>query len=287
MKLKTFLEAITFEHTIFALPFAYLGMLLAARGAPTLHQFFWITLAMASARTLAMSLNRIIDREIDARNPRTANRALPQRLLSASEMGAYSVLSGGILVLAAWQLNPLCLKLLPGAVIILVGYSYTKRFTWLSHGVLGIADALAPIGAWAAVTATVPPESLLLGFAVATWISGFDLLYACQDIDFDRASGLYSVPARFGIRAALGAAKVLHVITVGALVAIGAALALGPIYWLGVVAAAVLLVYEHSLLSPQDLSKLNMAFFSVNGYIAVILFAATAGDLAFTWFVAR
>lgn len=286
-KVRTFLEAIKFEHTIFALPFAYLGMLLAARGAPTLAQALWITVAMGAARTLAMALNRLIDREIDARNPRTAGRALPRRLLSAAEMGAFAAGAGVILVLAAWQLNPLCLQLLPGAVVILVGYSYTKRFTWLSHAVLGIADALAPIGAWAAVTGTVPPESLLLGFAVAAWIAGFDLLYACQDVVFDRANGLHSFPARFGIPAALTWAKLLHVATIGALVLLGVALDLGLVYWLGVLIAAGLLVYEHSLLQPDDLSKLDMAFFNVNGYIAVAMFLATVGDLALSWLLAR
>ena len=286
-KVRTLLAAIKFEHTIFALPFAYLGMLLAARGAPTLAQMFWITVAMGSARTLAMALNRLIDREIDARNPRTAGRALPRRLLSAGEMGAFAAVAGAILVVAAWQLNPLCLQLLPGAVIILVAYSYTKRFTWLSHAVLGVADALAPIGAWAAVTGSIPPESLLLGFAVATWIAGFDLLYACQDVDFDRASGLHSFPARFGIPAALTWARVLHVVTIGALALLGGALGLGAPYWLGVLIAAGLLVYEHSLLRPNDLSKLDMAFFNVNGYIAVTLFLATAGDLALSWLLAR
>lgn len=290
-KIRTFLDAIKFEHTIFALPFAYLGMLLAARGTPagipTVGQFIWITMAMASARTLAMALNRLIDRHIDARNPRTAGRALPRKLLSAREMGAFAAISAVVMAVAAWQLNPLCLQLLPGAVIILVGYSYTKRFTWLSHAVLGIADALAPIGAWAAVTATIPPESLLLGFAVATWIGGFDLLYACQDVAFDRAEGLHSVPARFGIPAALNWAKVAHVITVLALAGTGLLLGLGVIYWIGVVIAAGLLVYEHSLLKPDDLSKLDMAFFNVNGYIAVILFLATAGDLALAWILAQ
>ena len=284
---RTFLEAIKFEHTIFALPFAYLGMLLAARGAPAFGQVFWITVAMASARTLAMALNRLIDREIDARNPRTANRALPRRLLTPAEMGAYAGLSGAVLALAAWRLNPLCLQLLPGAVVILAGYSYTKRFTWLSHAVLGVADALAPIGAWAAVTASVPGEALVLGFAVATWIAGFDLLYACQDVDFDRASGLHSVPARFGIPAALRWARALHVLTVGPLAAVGLMLGLGAVYWLGVLAAAALLAYEHSLLKPHDLSKLDVAFFNVNGYIAVILFAGTAGDLALAWLTGR
>ncbi len=282
-KLRLFLEAIKFEHTIFALPFAYLGMLLAARGVPAPRQLIWITVAMASARTLAMALNRLIDREIDARNPRTANRALPRRLLSAGEMATFAAVSAVVLAIAAWQLNPLCVQLLPGAVIVLAGYSYTKRFTWLSHAVLGIADACAPVGAWAAVTGFIPPPAVLLGFAVATWIGGFDLLYACQDVEFDRAEGLHSVPARFGVAAALRAAKVAHALTVAALVAAGVLLGLGAIYWLGVLAAAALLVYEHSLLAPHDLSRLDLAFFNVNGYIAVILFLATAGDLALRW----
>jgi 4-hydroxybenzoate polyprenyltransferase len=286
-KVRTFLEAIKFEHTIFALPFAYLGMLLAAGGAPTLAQVFWITVAMGAARTLAMVLNRLIDREIDARNPRTANRALPRRLLSAREMALFCALSLALLVLAAWQLNPLCLQLLPGAVVVLVGYSYTKRFTWASHFVLGLADALAPIGGWVAVTGALAPEALLLGFAVGVWIAGFDVLYACQDVEFDRASGLHSIPARFGIPAALTVAKVLHVLTVAALAGVGLLLGLGPVYGLGVLVAAGLLIYEHSLLKADDLSRLDMAFFNVNGYIAVILFLATAGDLALSWLMAR
>jgi len=286
-KLRTFLEAIKFEHTVFALPFAYLGMLLAAGGAPTLAQFFWITVAMGAARTLAMALNRLIDREIDARNPRTAGRALPRRLISAPEMALFAALAGVVLVVAAWQLNPLCVQLLPGAVVVLVGYSYTKRFTWMSHAVLGLADALAPIGGWIAVTGSLAPEALLLGFAVGIWIAGFDVLYACQDVDFDRANGLHSIPARFGIPVALNVAKAAHVLTVLALVLLGLALGLGVLYWAGVVAAAGLLIYEHSLLKPDDLSRLDMAFFNINGYIAVVLFLATAGDLALTWLLAR
>jgi len=286
-KLRTFLEAIKFEHTVFALPFAYLGMLLAAGGAPTLAQFFWITVAMGAARTLAMALNRLIDREIDARNPRTAGRALPRRLISAPEMALFAALAGVVLVVAAWQLNPLCLQLLPGAVVVLVGYSYTKRFTWMSHAVLGLADALAPIGGWIAVTGSLAPEALLLGFAVGIWIAGFDVLYACQDVDFDRANGLHSIPARFGIPVALNVAKAAHVLTVLALVLLGVSLGLGVLYWAGVVAAAGLLIYEHSLLKPDDLSRLDMAFFNINGYIAVVLFLATAGDLALTWLLAR
>jgi 4-hydroxybenzoate polyprenyltransferase len=283
-KLSVFLEAIKFEHTIFALPFAYVGMLLASSattgGAPTVPQVFWITIAMAAARTLAMALNRLIDREIDARNPRTANRALPRRLLSPREMGLYACIAAAVLAVAAWQLNPLCLALMPGAVIVLTAYSYSKRFTWLCHLVLGFAIGLAPIGAWSAITATVDPRSLILGLAVCTWIAGFDLLYACQDVAIDRQEGLHSVPARFGIAATLLASGALHVATLAALVWIGAVVGLGIVYWIGVVVAAALLVYEHSLLRPNDLSRLDMAFFNVNGYIAMVLLVAVAGDLA-------
>jgi 4-hydroxybenzoate polyprenyltransferase len=286
-KLRTFLEAIKFEHTIFALPFAYVGMVLAAGGLPSAWQAVWITVSMAAARTFAMALNRLIDREIDARNPRTASRALPRRLLAPGEMGLYAAISGLVLALAAWLLNPLCLALMPGAVVILTGYSYTKRFTWLCHVVLGLAIGLAPIGAWTAVTGTVDPRSLLLGLAVATWIAGFDVLYACQDVEFDRASGLHSIPARFGIRAALWWSALLHVATVALLVTVGLVMGLGVPYWLGVVVATALLAYEHSLLRPDDLSKLDMAFFNVNGYIAVILLVATAADYVLRWWLGQ
>lgn len=283
-RLGIFLEAIKFEHTIFALPFAYTGMLLAAAATgprlPSLAELVWVTVAMGAARTFAMALNRLIDREIDARNPRTASRALPRRLLSPGEMGAYALVAGLILAFAAWQLNPLCLALMPGAVVILLGYSYTKRFTWLCHVVLGVAIGLAPVGAWTAITATVDPRSLVLFLAVATWIAGFDVLYACQDIEFDRDSGLHSIPARFGVAAALRISSALHVLTVLALAATGLWLGLGIAYWIGVVIATALLVYEHSILKPNDLSRLDMAFFNVNGYIAVILLVATATDLA-------
>ena len=283
-KLSVFLEAIKFEHTIFALPFAYVGMLLAAYvttgGAPSPWQVLWITVAMGAARTLAMALNRLIDREIDARNPRTASRALPRGLLSVREMGLYALLAAAVLGVAAWQLNPLCLALMPGAVIVLTAYSYTKRFTWLCHVVLGLAIGLAPVGAWSAVTATVDPRSLILGLAVCTWIAGFDLLYATQDVEVDRREGLHSVPARFGIAPTLLASSALHVLTVGALVWIGVVVGLGIVYWIGVAIAAALLVYEHSLLKPDDLSRLDVAFFNVNGYIAMVLLVAVAGDLA-------
>ena len=288
-KAAVFLEALKFEHTIFALPFAYVGMLLAALvthgGGPSVWQVLWVTVAMGAARTLAMALNRVIDREIDARNPRTAGRALPRGLLSPREMSLYAVLAAALLALAAWQLNPLCLALMPGAVIVLTAYSYTKRFTWLCHLVLGAAIGLAPVGAWTAVTGTVDLRSLILGLAVCSWIAGFDLLYATQDVEVDRREGLHSVPARFGIATTLLASSALHLVTVGALVWVGLLVGLGIVYWIGVAIAAALLVYEHSLLKPHDLSRLDMAFFNVNGYIAMVLLVAVAGDLALGAFI--
>ena len=273
---KTFLDAIKFEHTIFALPFAYLGMILAARGWPTWHQFFWITVAMVAARTLAMSVNRVADLEYDARNPRTANRPLPRGELKPVHMWAAAAISLVVFFLAAWQLNPFVLKLAPLAVVALVGYSYTKRFTWLTHWWLGLTDGAAAAGAWAAVKAHLAhPTPWLLWLAVTFWIAGFDLIYACQDVDFDRETGLHSVPARFGVATALRLAQISHVITLLALLAVGWVERLGWPYWLGLGAVAALLSYEHSLVKPHDLSKVNVAFFTVNGYISVIAFLAT------------
>lgn len=278
-KMSLLLEAVKFEHTIFALPFAYLGMTLAAGGLPTWHQFWWITMAMVGARTLAMSSNRIIDREFDAANPRTAQRALPRGLLSFYEMLALGLASAALLIVAAWQLNDLCLKLSPLAIAIVVGYSYTKRFTWASHFILGMADALAPLGGWLGVRGTLDWPALLLGFAVATWIAGFDLLYACQDVDFDHKAGLWSVPAQFGVAIALRLSTALHVLTSAALLAVGLMLSLGLIYFLGWLIATALLLYEHRLVSPDDLSRLDVAFFNVNGYIAICVFAFTLVSL--------
>ena len=282
-RLRTFLDMVRFEHTIFALPFAYLGMVLAANypaaaagfRLPTLYQFLWITVAMASARTFAFAVNRYADRYYDARNPRTADRPIPTGRLSAQATLGYGVGALIILAIAAWQLNDLTLKLLPGAIILLVVYSYTKRFTWLSHWVLGATDGLAPAGAWVAVRAVVDPPAWLLWLAVTFWIAGFDLIYACQDTEFDRGEGLHSVPARFGNAVALRLAQINHVLTVILLVAVGGVMTLGWVYWLGLVAVAGLLAYEHSLVSPTDLSRVNVAFFNINSYIAVTIFAAT------------
>ena len=278
-RLAVYLEAVKFEHTIFALPFAYLGMALAARGLPTLAQFIWVTLAMAGARTLAMGANRLIDARLDALNPRTAGRALPRGRMSGAEMVALCLASFAVLTISAWQLNPLCLLLLPGAVVVLVGYPYTKRFTWLSHWVLGLADGLAPVGGWIAVTGQLAWEPVVMGLAVGLWIGGFDLIYACQDVDFDRANGLYSVPAQFGIPAALNLSTFSHAATVALFAWLGVSLGLAWPYWLGLLAAAGLLSYEHTLVKPDDLSRLGLAFFNVNGYIAVVVCVATFAAL--------
>jgi 4-hydroxybenzoate polyprenyltransferase len=278
---RHFLDAIKFEHTVFALPFAYVAMVLAADGWPGWHTVIWVTLAMASARTLAMSVNRLADRFIDAANPRTARRHLPAGLLAPWHVALAAMAAGALLLLSAWMLNPLCLALAPLAVLFLVGYSYTKRFTWLSHWILGFTDGIAAAGGWIAVRAAFAPPVYVLWFALTVWIAGFDLIYACQDVTFDRRHRLHSVPARFGIPAALATARACHALTVAAFALLGVMMGLGWLYWLGVAVVAGLLVYEHSLVSPTDLSRLDVAFFNVNGYIAVILFlAVVAGRLA-------
>jgi 4-hydroxybenzoate polyprenyltransferase len=271
---RHFLDAIKFEHTVFALPFAYVAMVLAANGWPDVRIVGWVTLAMVSGRTLAMAVNRLADRWFDARNPRTRGRHLPAGLLTPAQVVAAAVAAGAVFLLSAWMLNPLCLALAPLAILFLVGYSYTKRFTWLSHWILGFTDGTAAAGGWIAVRGGFDPPVFVLWFALTVWIAGFDLIYACQDVEFDRAEGLHSVPARFGIAAALRVAKVCHVLTVAAFALLGVLMGLGVLYWAGVALVAGLLVYEHSLVSPTDLSRLDVAFFNVNGYIAVILFAA-------------
>ena len=278
---RHFLDAIKFEHTVFALPFAYVSMVLAADGWPGWRTVIWVTLAMAGARTLAMSVNRLADRFIDAANPRTARRHLPAGLLTTAQVTVAAVMAGVLLLLSASMLNPLCLALAPLAVLFLVGYSYTKRFTWLSHWILGFTDGIAAAGGWIAVRAAFAPPVYVLWFALTVWIAGFDLIYACQDVEFDRGHRLHSVPARFGIPAALATARSCHVLTIAAFALLGWMMGLGWLYWAGVAVVAGLLVYEHSLVSPGDLSRLDVAFFNVNGYIAVILFLAVlAGRLA-------
>jgi 4-hydroxybenzoate polyprenyltransferase len=278
-QIRAFFDLIKFEHTIFALPFAYLGMVLAAGGLPTLHQFIWITVAMAAARTFGMSVNRLVDRQIDARNPRTANRPIQTGRINLPTVTIGIVVSLAVLIVAAALLNSLTLILLPGAIVFLVGYAFTKRFTWLSHFVLGFTDGLAPIGAWAGVRGTVftandLPAWLLL-FAVTFWIGGFDLIYACQDTEFDRKERLYSIPARFGNACALRLARICHIVTVLLLAGVGWVIGLGIVFWIGLLIVAALLIYEHSLVKPDDLTRVNLAFFNINGYISITIFVAT------------
>jgi 4-hydroxybenzoate polyprenyltransferase len=274
--IANFLNLIKFEHTIFALPFAYLGMLLAAHGWPGWGVFLWITVAMAAARTVAMGFNRIADRFWDARNPRTAQRPLVTGAISLRTAWMGTAAAALILLLAAWQLNALTLVLTPVALVFLFGYSFTKRFTDLSHFILGMTDGLAPVGAWVAVrgslfTAGDLPAWLLLA-AVTLWIGGFDLIYACQDVDFDRQYGLHSIAANAGVAYALRLSAVCHTVMMAILLAIAAIMGLGWPYWLALAIVAGLVVYEHRLVSPEDLSKVNVAFFNVNSYISVVLF---------------
>ena len=276
--LLTLLDNIKWEHTIFALPFAYLGAVLAAGGLPQLDALLWITLAMIGARTAAMSFNRAIDARIDAANPSTAMRPIPAGQLSVRATLIMAVAALGLLVVAAAQLNPLCLLLSPIAVFALALYSYTKRFTWLCHFALGLTDGIAPAGGWLGISPTFTVPMLLLAGAVAVWIAGFDIIYACQDIAFDRANGLHSIPARFGISAALRVSTGLHALMVVLLFGLGWGLGLGWIYYLGVAATAGLLVVEHRIITPDDMSRINVAFFNVNSYIAGVLFIFTLLD---------
>ena len=264
---------------MFALPFAYIAMVLAAGGWPGWWTVVWVTAAMVGGRTCAMAANRVVDRVLDAENPRTAGRHLPRGLLRTSELRAAAAAGAALMLIAASLLNPLCLMLAPLALVFLIGYSYTKRFTWTSHWILGLTDGIAAAGGWVAVRGRFDPPAFVLWFALTVWIAGFDLIYACQDVDFDRARGLHSVPARFGMPAALAVARVNHALTAAALALLGIMMGLGPLYWVGWLAVVGLLVYEHSLVTPTDLSRLDVAFFNVNGYIAVIVFVATLGGL--------
>jgi len=284
-RVRYFSEMIKWEHTIFALPFAYMGAFMASGGFPSGHQLLWITLAMVGARTAAMALNRLIDRHIDARNPRTAERHIPKGILSVHEVWLYVAVSWALLLVSAWQLNPnhlavpLTVKLMPIAVFVLTLYSYTKRFTWACHLVLGLSLGLAPVGSWVAVTGRIDFPSILIGAAVLTWVAGFDVIYACQDFEFDRKEGLKSVPSVFGIRKALFFSSLLHVLAILFLGWFGVEEGLGYIYWMGVIIAAAILVYEHSLVSATDLSKLDAAFFNMNGILSVLVFAFAFLDI--------
>ncbi|ABZ84504.1 4-hydroxybenzoate polyprenyltransferase, putative [Heliomicrobium modesticaldum Ice1] len=280
-RVGTFLEMIKFEHTIFALPFAYMGALLAQIRVPDWPVLFWITMAMVGARTAAMTLNRLIDRHIDRKNPRTASRAMARGIIGVGEAWIYVALSLALLLFSAAMLNATALLLSPLALFVLVLYSYTKRFTWACHFVLGLALGAAPMGAWIGVNASVDPTVVVLAFAVLFWSAGFDVIYACQDVDFDRAQGLYSIPARFGIARGLMISRLLHVLAPLLLVTVGLMLGLGTFYYVGVAISAGLLVYEHTLVSPHDLSRLDAAFFAMNGYISMTMFLFTLLDIFF------
>lgn len=280
-KIKIYLEMIKFQHSIFALPFAYLGAFLADIKVPSLKTLFWITLAMVGARSFAMALNRLIDIEIDHRNPRTSERALPKGIISVQSVIVFSFLSLVLFLIAVYNLAPICRYLWPLVIIPFVIYPYTKRFTWFSHFILGLCLGLAPVGAWIAVTNTLSFEPLLIGLAVLFWVSGFDIFYAIQDIEFDRKHGLFSIPARFGIRKSLTLIKILHAASITILILLGIRLGLGLFYYVGVGIAAVLLFYENSIIKPNDLSRLNLAFFSMNGCVSIILFCFVAIEVIF------
>jgi 4-hydroxybenzoate polyprenyltransferase len=283
-RLRTVLEMIKFEHSVFALPFALTGALLAARfttnGWPTWRQLLWIIVAMVAARSAAMTINRIADLRYDKENPRTAQRALATGALTVSFAWTFTFCAIAAFLVAAWQLNPLALKLAPAALFVLFFYSFTKRFTNWSHLFLGFALGISPAAAWIAIAGHLDLRMLILCAAVTFWVGGFDVLYACQDVDFDRRAGLFSIPKRFGIANAFFIARVMHVGVVALLSWLAASFGLPWLAWLGVVVVAALLAYEHSLVQPNDLSKLDAAFFAMNGYISIsfLLFwgAATA-----------
>jgi 4-hydroxybenzoate polyprenyltransferase len=279
--IRTTLEMIKIEHTLFALPFAFLGAVLAARGIPSAWQIVWIVAAMVGARSTAMAFNRIADKDYDARNPRTKMRAIPAGILSPGFVWGFTISSAAIFFMSAAMLNRLTLLLSPVALASIVLYSYTKRWTLLSHLVLGWCLAIAPTGAWIAVRGALDsPIPLLLSLVVMLWTAGFDVLYACQDFEFDRREGLYSIPARFGIARSLWISRTLHAGAFAALVALYFLTNLGAIALLGVIATGALLIYQHTLVRADDLSRLNAAFFTTNAFVSVILFI-TFGSAVF------
>jgi 4-hydroxybenzoate polyprenyltransferase len=278
-KIGVFLEMIKFSHTVFALPFALSGALLAAGGLPAPRQLLWIVLAMVSARTAAMGLNRLIDARIDARNPRTANRAIPAGLIGRGATLLFILASLILLLTAASQLNRLCLFLSPLAIFFLALYSYCKRFTSLAHVVLGICLSAAPLGAWIAIRGSIDPPALILGGAVLFWVAGFDILYALQDLEFDRSAGLHSIPVLLGIEGSLWAARIFHLVMLGLLLGLFSLLQLGAWFMIGILVTAVMLLYEHWLLRDGDLTRLDAAFFNMNGYISVVLLLSTAAEV--------
>ena len=277
-KLTTTLRMIKFEHTLFALPFAFLGAVLAANGLPTLWQILWITVAMFGARSAAMTFNRIIDRKFDAENPRTANRELPSGKLSVNFAWAFFIVSVALFELASYELNWLTLLLSPVALLSVLGYSYAKRFTSFAHLILGLSLAISPTAAWIAVRGTLDSEvPLLLSLLVMMWTAGFDVLYACQDYEFDKRAGLRSIPSRFGIKNSLRIARIFHFQAFIVLVLLYFITGLGWLALIGVFAVGALMIYQHTLVKPNDLSRMNAAFFTTNAFVSVILFLTFGG----------
>jgi 4-hydroxybenzoate polyprenyltransferase len=277
-RLALFFETVKFEHTIFALPFAYVAMFLAADGLPSAADFAWITVAMVSARTFGMAANRLIDAEIDARNPRTASRPLPTGRVSYVEVGLYTAVSAVVFIVAAFQFGSLARSLWPVVLVAMAAYPYGKRFTWASHLALGLVYVIVPTGVWVAIHNEVTGASLALGLAAGCWVAGFDIIYACQDVDVDRRDGLHSLPADMGVAPALIVARVLHALMLAALVVAGWSLERGVWYYVGIVVTGLLLAYEHRLVSPRDLSRVNAAFFTTNGVISLLLLGAAMAD---------
>ncbi len=274
-KIKVLLEMIKFKHTVFALPFALMGAFLAARGMPGIKVFLWVIVAMAGARTCAMGFNRIVDRRFDAANPRTSNRALPAGEVSLAESWLMVIISGAIFFFACYQLNLLALQIAPFALGLTLLYSLTKRFTWLCHVVLGVALAFSPLGGWVAVSGTFEGYPWVLSLGVLFWVTGFDTIYACLDADFDREAGLFSMPARFGRRRAFQLAVLFHVLAFVFFAATGYMATLNIFYFVGIAITGAALFYQHIVVAPGDLSRIQLSFFSLNGFIALTLFAAT------------
>lgn len=282
-KVGVFLQMIKFEHTVFALPFAFMGALLGSvvmfGQLPSWSQIGWIIIAMFGARSAAMGLNRLIDRISDAKNPRTAGRAIPAGLLKVGEVSVFIAISFFLLFWAAFKLNPLSAQLLPIAVFLLVFYSFTKRFTWACHLILGLTIALAPLGGWVAVTGNVDWTAMIFYFTIVFWTAGFDIIYSCQDVDFDVKEGLYSIPVRFGVARALDIAKVFHILTGIGFVSLLFITDLSWWYVAGMLIAYIILFYEHHIVSPNDLSRLQTAFFTMNGVLSIVVFSFTLIDL--------
>jgi 4-hydroxybenzoate polyprenyltransferase len=278
-KFKIFLRMIKIEHTLFALPFAFTGAILAANGLPSMWQIFWIIVAMLGGRSGAMGLNRVVDAEFDAKNPRTANREIPAGNISKKEGYLYVSISFAIFIFAAKMLNSLCYKLSPIALIIFILYSFTKRFTYFCHVILGVAIGLAPIGAWVAIRGDFNFGIIMLGVAVLIWVAGFDIMYSIQDMDFDKKEGLFSVPVYIGIERSLKLARFMHLFAFLIFLFIKFYFGLGSIYLIGIIICGILMTYEHLLVKPDDLSKLNMAFFNLNAYISLTIFIFTFFDI--------